>query len=286
MKRNRINGAALAVIIMLSLGGAKAEPAPANSASGFTLTAFDTGYPGTTLEYDRTYARRLALELLPAIADQVTHAAVQEKVTLPGGSYLGLDFTFYLEPRIQRQTICEQPVIAIAMRYTADDWRSQTLQLDVRKGTVADHVFDDIRSGGRYRDLPTTLTTPQELRDACRKLTGELTGWKHAHNADDFAGQKWRQQALISALDALPRNKIKCNGTDGEPCRQSIGELRSYFRDKPARHSVSQFVPDEGEVNIFDYGDNDLDRDVTMWLEKGEPRRISIRLRKLNRPVI
>lgn len=286
MNRYRIKRVALALIAVTSLGDARAEPAPAGPAPGFTLTAFEAGYPARTLEYEAADARRLARELFPAVADRVVRATVREQVGLPGGDYQGLLFDFFLEPRIQRRTICEQPRIAIVMRHTPDNSRSQTLRLVVRGGAIADHVFETVQPFGRYRSLPDTLTTPQELLDACRELTGDSAGWKRAGDAHDFAGQKWRQEALNNALETLPIDKIKCIGIDGKPCKQSRSELLSYFRDTPARHSVGQFVPGEGEVNIFDYDDNDLDRDVTMWLDQGRPRTISIRFRTPNRPVI
>lgn len=286
MNRYRINGAALALIAVTSFRDARAEPDPAAAAPGFALTAFEAGYPARTLEYETADARRLARELFPAIADQVVRATVSEQVGLPGGGYHGVVFDFFLEPRIQRRTICEQPRMAIVMNYTPEKSKSRTLQLVVRNGAIADHVFDSVQRFGRYRSLPDTLTTTQELLDACRELTGDSAGWKKASDANDFAGQKWRHQALIGALETLPSAKIKCIGIDGKPCQQDRSGLLSYLRDTPPRYSVSQFVPGEGEVNIFDYNDNDLDRDVTMWLDQGRPRTISIRFRKPNRPVI
>ncbi|MBJ7442438.1 MAG: hypothetical protein JHD35_25945 [Sphingopyxis sp.] len=288
MNRYRDRIGAIALIVMTPWGMADAdEPARTERTPGFALPDFTSGYPNTQFEYEEADAKRLALELLPVAAKQVVRAIVREQVGLPGGGYHGLYIDLVLEPRVERQSICEQPRIAIVMRHNSmERFQARTMRLVIRDGSIAEHDFDTVHRTGRYRRLPETPQSPTAALEACRELTGDMSGWKAAMDASDFAGQQWRQQQLISALETLTSDKVKCIGVDDKPCKQSQSELLSYFRDTPARYSVGQFVPGEGEINIFDYDDDDVDRDVTMWLVQGRPRTISIRLRRANRPVI
>lgn len=287
---NRCNDrlTAFAFLAIMSSATAQAEePAQSEPIQGFALPEFQSGYPGTSFEYEEAEAKRLAAELFPVVADQVVKAIVREQVALPGGGYHGLYIDLVLKPRVERQSICEQPRIAIVMRYNGKDQRhARMTRLVIRNGTIAEHDFDTVHRTGRYRSLAETPESPTAALETCRELTGDMAGWTSAADASDFASQRWRQTVLISALETLPNNKIKCTGIEGKPCLESRGELLAYFRDVPAHHSVGQFVPGEGEINIFGYDGADMDREVTMWLDQGRPRTVSIRFRKAIRPAI
>lgn len=244
------------------------------------LPDFESGYPGTSFEYEGADAKRLAVELFPIVTDQIVKAIIREQVGIPGGGYHGLYIDLVLEPRVERQSICEQPRIAIMMRYNSKArFHAATMRLAIRNGTIPDHDFDTVYRTGRYRSLPETLKSSTDALQACRELTGDMSGWKTAVNASDFADQQWRQQQLIDALATLPGDKIKCIGIDGKRCKESQSELASYFRATPARYSEGRFVPGEGEVSIFDYAEANLRYDVTMWQDKGKTRSVSIRFR-------
>lgn len=284
--RNRITALALTTTMLWATAQAEelAQPEPTQ---GFALPDFKPGYPGTSFEYEGAEATRLAIELFPVVADQIVKAIVREQVALPDGGYHGLYIDLVLEPRVEQRSICEQPRIAIMMRYNSkESFRAKAMRLVIRNGTIAEHDFETVHRTGRYRSLAETPKSPTAALETCRELTGDMAGWKAAKDASDFAGQQWRQKVLIGALETLPSNKIKCTGIEGKPCLQSRSELLAYFRDVPARHSVGQFVPGEGEINIFNYYDDHMDRDATMWLDQGRPRMISIRFRRAIRPAI
>lgn len=287
MKRCRNRIAAIGLVVMLPWVATEAnEPAQPDQISGFALPAFQSGYPSAQFEYGVKDAQRLALELFPAVADQVAHAVVREQVALPSGAYRGLNIEFALAPRVERQSICEQPRIFITMLYNkTEHFGSEQLRLVIRKGAIADHDFDAVSRTGRYRSLSDAPKSPAAALAACRKLADDMSEWKDATSADDFVRQRWRQNMFFSALTTLPGNKFKCVGIDGKRCDETRDELTSYFRTTPPDHSTSQFVPGEGEVNIFSgrepgHGVN-RSYEVTLWLEQGKPRTIVIHFEEL-----
>lgn len=289
MNRYRDGIAALALIATMPWATAQAdEPAQPGQTPDFALPDFQSGYPDTSFEYEGADAKRLALELLPVVADQIVKAIVREQVGLPSGGYHGLYIDLVLEPRVDRQSICEQPRIAIMMRYNSKErfFQARTMRLVIRNGAITEHDFDTVHRTGRYRGLPETPKSPTAALEACRELIGDMSGWKAATDANDFAGQQWRQQQLIGALETLPGDKIKCVGIDGKQCKESRSELVSYFRATSARYSEGRFVPGEGEVSIFDHDEADLRYDVTMGRDKGKTRSVSIRFSRPIRPSI
>lgn len=292
MNRYHNGIAALALIATMPWSTAQAdEQVQPEQTPGFALPDFQSGYPDTSFEYEGTDAKRLALELFPVVADQIVKTIVREQVGLPGGGYHGLHIDLVLEPRVERQAICEQPRIAIMMRYNSKErFQAKTMRLVIRNGSIAEHDFDTVHRTGRYRNLPETPESPTAALEACRELTGDMSGWKAATDANDFAGQQWRQQQLIGALETLPGDKIKCVGIEGKRCKESRSELVSYFRSTPPDYSRGQFVPGEGELNIFVYNEPDVQSgvgyDVTMWLDQGQLRTVAIRFSRFDRPSI
>ena len=279
MNRCRIIISSLTLIATMLWATAQAEElAQPEPTQGFALPEFTSGYPDTGFEYEGADAKRLAIELFPAVASQIVKAIVREQVGIPGGGYHGLYINLVLEPRVERQSICEQPRIAIMMRYNSKErFQARALRLVIHNGSIAEHDFETVYRTGRYRSLAEKPESPAVALEACRELAGDTAGWKAATDASDFAGQQWRQQQLFNALETLPSERIKCIGIDGKRCKDSRNELLSYFRATPAHYSEGHFVPGAGEVSIFSYAEADLRYDVTMWQDKGKTRSVSIR---------
>jgi len=287
--------ALLCAIATLSLPARGAPPSKmARPPSGFELPALSGSYPGNTFNFEAGDAKRLAHELIPIIASDVTRATVQENWVIPGAHYVGLTVDFTLGVRSADQDmICEERHAYITFVYDRADLSGPKGQrLVVKDGVIARHSLGGLAWHSRYITAPSSVDPQHPVADRCALVAIDAPGWRHAASLSDYIGEVRRLSALHQALETLPMSQIICVGPDDKPCGYDRPALIATFKNAPPEQSASSYIPDEGMVSRYSHwGYNDaarLDYDVILRADaSGRPITLRIRFSKsLPPPVI
>lgn len=258
---------------------------------GFSLPVFDPSYPSETFAYEGAEARRLAHEILPIGASQVTRAIVHTSVSLPDGGYRGLFIDLAYQARMPRSAVCEEPHVFIDLPHDGISVVERKMRLSFNGGEVEGHTLKDIRTVGRYRRLSENPASGGALLEECLKLATDTEGWKQAPNINEFGDEEGRQRALEDAIRTLPPRSISCTGIDAMPCKFGRDQILALIRDTPPTYSKQIFVPEVGWLYVYHYNEPNVSvgTDYTVTMRKDlEDKRATIRIRFKHeaRPVI
>lgn len=271
-------GAALFSFVS-GVGQAVAQP---SHGPGFKLPTMTGKYPGIIYQFHGKDARRLADEVLPAVADELTSASIQEDTYLPHPRYSGLTIDIALKIKEER-SICEERHVRLSFEYQNPD-KPLIKALTLKNGHIFDHVFVSLYWRNRYFTFPDKSVSPDVALASCRAYSVDTSNWQEASISYEYYARTRQIAELNKAVETLPMPQIHCLDPQGKPCGYERSKLISLVQTAPPERPESLVIPDEGAVTVYrHYGYYDADQiDYVATLRSGKRdlQSLDIRLSK------